>query len=85
MPSSIQDLLLRSLRLEKETFWLEHQGLPSAETQRLWALRTTDLLSVLGPSAPSEPLDLNDTVPRSITGDAFQYDEAPTADQRQSV
>ena len=47
--------------MDKEAYWLENKGLPSDEIQRRWALRCADVSAVVGPRAPTQPVQLEDT------------------------
>lgn len=62
-------IVLKTLRLEKEIFWTEHNLLPPDHIQHLWAAKnaslTSGLSSVLGPAAPTERFDLT-SEPRHI-------------------
>lgn len=40
------DLLLGALRMEKETFWIEHSQLLPAVIEALWARRVSEITSV---------------------------------------
>ena len=62
-PAPKQDTLLNILRIEKETFWTQHSCLPSEDIQQLWSARAEQLTSVLGPSAPTNCLDLGNPAP----------------------
>lgn len=47
-----QDLLLDSLRMEKESMWLENWSCSKAERQRRWDLRVAEIRSILEPTSP---------------------------------
>jgi hypothetical protein len=59
---AMDDLLLRSLMMEKEAFWLNNSHLARAEIERRWDVRAAQIRSVLGPSPP-RPLNLQSAVP----------------------
>ena len=48
--SGVDDKLFLLLKLTKENFWKDHNGLPEVEIQRLWNQRTAPWASVLSSS-----------------------------------
>ena len=55
-----ESLLVKTVRMMKETFWLENSHLRQKEIMRLWTSQNfqAELNSVLGPDAPTERVDL---------------------------
>ena len=54
--TGLNDLLLNSLRMEKEMFWLQNTHLDQTEVQRRWTLRASELVAVLDGAAPTQSL-----------------------------
>lgn len=61
--AATDDLLLRSLMMEKEAFWLNNNHLAKAEIERKWDVRAAQIRSILDPSPPP-PLNLRSPVPQ---------------------
>ncbi|MCJ1466092.1 hypothetical protein MMC07_004711 [Pseudocyphellaria aurata] len=64
-PGSSDSLVLNTVRLEKDLFWMDHSYLTHEQIQTLWAAKNAKLTSLLGLSAPSDNYDLT-SEPRQV-------------------